>query len=115
MALHRVEKFRERIPFRHIEFAVYLEAQVSARLFHFHLVDITDGDLSAQLVQRGRGGQSDSPRATRDDYYFVANLDADGSRVCHPPSTALDVRRRNKHCRGGALDVMVDARCSRAN
>jgi hypothetical protein len=100
LALHRIEKFGKRNRFCHIESAVHLKAEFGARLFHFHLVDITDRDLGAQIVQRGRGSQSDSPCATRDDHHlsanFVADFDADGSSECHVSSTALGAGRRNE-------------------
>jgi len=47
-------------------------------------------------VQRGRGGQSDSPCAARDHNDLAPNLDADRCRVCHPVSTALHVVLRKQ-------------------
>jgi len=83
LALNGVEKIRERIPVCHIEFAVHIELELGTRLLHLHLVDITDRDLGAQVMQCRRGGQSDSPCPACDDDDLAPDLDADGCRVCH--------------------------------
>ena len=95
LALHLVEEIRERILIGHIEFAVDVEPEVDARFLHLGLVDVADGDLGAQIVQCGRGGQSDSPCAARDHDDFPADLDAYRCRVCHSISTALHFGPRN--------------------
>ena len=48
-----------------IELAVHVEPEVAARRLHLGLVDVADRDLGAQIVQCGRGGQSDSPGRPR--------------------------------------------------
>jgi hypothetical protein len=72
LALYLVEEIRERIPVCDIEFAVHVQAQVGAGLLHGRLVDVADGHLGAQLVQRGGGGQTDTAGTAgdHDDFAF---------------------------------------------